>query len=160
MSNTYQAGTTQASRFKRFTEKKRQGEKTYMRYRSEAIWSVVWNLVWLWIINNVQDWNLSFLTGNFSVLLPVWNINIIIQLVTNAGIIFIDKRWLRYLMKAIMEAASFVTLIATFYLYPFVFANLTGWGLTDFIVQIGLVIGMVVTAISVIVYLWKMLFWN
>jgi len=141
-------------------ERHRNKEKSFGKYRGEAIGAIIWNLVWLWIINNVQDWNLSFILSSFGVLLWIWNINVAVQILTNLGIVILELRWFRYLMKALMESANFVSIIATFYLYPFDFSGLTGWGLTDMVIQICLVIAMVFTAISVIVQLWKMIFWR
>jgi len=40
-------------------------EKTFSRIRSESIGAIIWNLVFLFIVNKVPDWNLTFIRDNY-----------------------------------------------------------------------------------------------
>jgi hypothetical protein len=133
-------------------------EKPYRKYRGEAIAAIIFNLIWLWIINKVPDWNFSFVLDSYGVLLWIWNLNVGVQVLTNLIILIFAVRWLRYLMKAVMEAGSFVSLIATYYLYPFNFSDAVGWSHTDTVIQIALIIAMIVTAIQILVDVLKIFF--
>jgi len=135
-------------------------EKPWIKRRGEYIASIIFNLLFLWIINNITDWNPGFLRENFSVVLWILNVNIIIQIGGNALMFLIELSIIRYLSNIIMEAASFLTQIVLFYIYPFDFTNFHGLFWLDWFIPIALVIGMVISALKVFSNLWKLIFWR
>ena len=126
----------------------------------EYIGNIVFNLIFLWIVNKIPDWNLGFIRDNYNVVLWILNVNIIIQIAGNAFMLLVDFSVIRYLSHIITESASFVTQMVLFYIYPFDFSHFHGLFWLDWFLPIALIIGMVVSALKVISNLWKLLFWK
>jgi len=133
-------------------------EKPRKRHRGEAIWSLVWNLIFLWIVNKVPDWNLPFINERYAIVLWVLNFNIVLQIAGYALIVFLDYRWLWRLVRAVLDAASLVVLLVLYFLYPFDFSEIGGWSWLDIVLPILFIIGMVASAVGMIVNLFKLIF--
>lgn len=132
-------------------------DKPLKNRRGEHIWAIVWNIVFLWIVNKVPDWNLSFINEHYNAVLIFLNINIYIQIGAHTIMAFIENRPLYYLMRILSEASTFVLFILLYYMYPFDFSAIShSW--LDVLVRIIMIFVMVVSAISVVVYLFRLIF--
>ncbi len=130
------------------------------RRNGEYIGNIIFNLIFLWIVNQIPDWNLGFIRDNYNVVLWILNVNILVQIGGNALMLALDMPFIRYLARIITESASFVTQMVLFYIYPFDFSHFHGLFWLDWFLPIALIIGMVVSAIKVIANLWKLIFWR
>ena len=124
----------------------------------EYIANIIFNVIFLWIVNKIPEWHLDFIKDNFMVVLWILNVNIIIQIGGNALMLAAGAPAVRYLSRIIMEAASFVTQLVLFYIFPFDFTNFHGLSWLNWLLPIGLIIGMVMSALKVISNFWKLLF--
>ena len=128
--------------------------------KGEYIGNIIFNLIFLWVVNKIPEWNLAFIRDNFNVVLWILNVNIIIQIAGNALMFLIEFASIRYFSRMVIEASSFVTQIVLFYIYPFDFAHFHGLFWLDWFIPLGLIIGMVVSAVKVFANLWKLIFWR
>jgi hypothetical protein len=135
-------------------------EKHFRHKRGDYIGAIIGNLIWLYIVNHLMDWNLQFITPHFPVVLWALNMNIFFQIAGNFLMLVLDIRFVKYLTRIILEAVSFLTLIILYYIYPFDFSVLHGWHFLVWLVPIALIIGMVVSAMKVISNIWKLIFWR
>jgi hypothetical protein len=135
-------------------------EKPVKSRNGEYIANIIFNLLFLWIVNNVQEWDLGFIKDNFSVVVWIMNVNILIQIAGNILMLLSGLSVIRYLTLIITESASFVTQIVLFYIYPFDFSHFHGLFWLDWFLPIALIIGMVVSALKVFSNLWKLIFWR
>jgi hypothetical protein len=126
--------------------------------RWEYIWTIIWNILFLYIVNKVPQWHLEFINGRYIVILWVLNANIAVHLGANLLMLILDMRWMRYLGKILMGAASFIMLMVLYYLNPFDFSQIPGWSWLDWFLPIFFIFGMVVSALSVLTNLWKLFF--
>jgi hypothetical protein len=128
--------------------------------RNDYIANIIFNLIFLWVVNKVPDWNISFIRDNYEVVLWILNVNIMVQVAGNALMLLADLPVIRYLCRIIMEIASFLTQMVLFYIYPFNFSHFHGLYWLDWLIPIMLIIGMVVSALKVFANLWKLIFWR
>jgi hypothetical protein len=135
-------------------------EKSARTRNGEYIGNIIFNLVFLWIVNKIPDWNLGFIRDNYNVVLWILNVNILIQIGGNGLMLLSGLPVIRYLSRMITEAASFVTQMVLFYIYPFDFTHFHGLFWLDWFLPIALIIGMVVSALKVISNFWKLVFWR
>jgi hypothetical protein len=135
-------------------------EKVVKSRNGEYIGSIIFNLLFLWIVNNIMAWHPGFIKDNFSVVIWILNVNIFIQIGGNVLMLLTGTSFIRYFSQVIMESASFVSQLVLFYIYPFDFSNFHGLFWIDMILPILLIIGMVVSALKVISNIWKMIFWR
>jgi hypothetical protein len=126
----------------------------------EYIGNIIFNLIFLWVVNKIPDWNLGFIRDNYNVVLWILNVNILVQIGGNALMLAANLPVIRYFSLIITESASFVTQMVLFYIYPFDFTNFHGLFWLDWFLPIALIIGMVVSAFKVVGNLWKLIFWR
>ena len=126
--------------------------------KGEYIGNIIFQLIFLWIVNNVQEWHLVFIKDNYLVVVWILNLNIFIQIGGNVLMFLVDIPMVRYLSKMITEAASFVTQLVIFYIFPFDFSNFHGLFWLNWFLPVALIIGMVVSALKVISNFWKLIF--
>ena len=127
--------------------------KPRKKHRGEAIWAIIWNLFFLWIINKVPEWNLDFINDRYDTILWILNLNIVIQIAGYAMILFLDHRWFWHLVRAILDAASLVTLLVLYFIYPFDFSVIDAWSWLDVVIPIIFIIGMVASGLGMIIHL-------
>jgi hypothetical protein len=135
-------------------------EKKSRSRKGEYVGAIIFNLFFLWVVNNIQDWHIGFIKDNFSVVLWILNVNILIQIAGNALMLVFDLPVIRYFSLIVTESASFITQIVLFYIYPFDFSNFHGLFWLDWFLPIALIIGMIVSALKVFSNLWKLIFWR
>jgi hypothetical protein len=135
-------------------------EKAVRSRTGEYIAAIIFNLVFLWIVNNIQAWNIGFIKDNFSVVVWILNINILVQIGGNVLMLLSSLSAIRYLSQVVIESASFITQMVLFYIYPFDFSNFHGMAWLDWFLPVALIIGMVVSAIKVFSNVWKLVFWR
>jgi len=135
-------------------------EKPVKTKNGEYIGAIIFNLIFLWIVNHIPEWNLGFIKDNFMVVLWILNVNIFVQIGGNVLMLVSGLKLIRYLSMIMMESASFITQMVLFYIYPFDFANFHGLFWLDWFLPVALIIGMVVSALKVISNLWKLIFWR
>jgi hypothetical protein len=134
--------------------------RTHKSRRGEYMGSIIWNLIWLYIVNKVPDWNLSFINDHYPTVLWALNLNIFIQIGAYAFMFLVDHHFVRHLGKIFIGLAGFLLLIILFYIYPFDFSGAGGWRWLDTVIPILFIIGMAGSAISVLSSTWKLIFWR
>jgi len=132
--------------------------KPRKRHRGEAIWSIIWNLIFLYIVNKVPEWDLPFINDRYDTVLWILNINLILQIIGWALILILGFRWLWHLIRAILDGASVVMLLVLYFLYPFDFSAVGGWSWLDILLPVIFIIGMVASGLGVAVHLFKLIF--
>jgi hypothetical protein len=135
-------------------------EKPVRNRRGEYIASIIFNLIWLFIVNKIPDWDLKFINDHYPAVLWALNMNIFIQIGGNIIMLIFDIRFVRYLSRAILEAANFLVMIILYYIFPFDFSGVPGWSFLDWLIPWLLIIGMVVSAFKVLGNIWKLIFWR
>jgi hypothetical protein len=133
-------------------------EKPVKIRRSEYITSIIFNLIWLYIINKVPDWNLKFINDHYMSVLWAMNMNVYVQVGGNLVMLVFGFRFIRYLAGILLESANFLVLIILYYIYPFDFSHVAGWTFMDQIIPWLLIIGMIVSALKVIGNTWNLIF--
>lgn len=135
-------------------------DKPLKNRRGEYITAIIWNLVFLFIVNKVPDWNLRFINEHYPMVLWALNMNIFIQIGANVIMLIFNFHVIRCLSRIIMETANFLALIIVYYLNPFDFSAIHGWSWLDWLIPWLLIIGMVVSALQVLGNIWKLIFWR
>jgi len=127
-------------------------EKTVKK--SEYIFSIIANLILLYIANNLLNWNISFITDAFSQVLWAINLSIVVTIVGNVMFLVYDPAWFRHLSKAVMNTFGFIAAYTLYVVFPLSFSQ----SYTVFAVKFALIIVMVVLVLTVFFEIFKMLF--
>ena len=135
-------------------------EKEFRNRRSEFVSSIVMNLIALVILYKIPDWHLGFITSKYGAVMYILILCTIVQIGGNLLMMLLDFRVLRHLLGIFMEAASFLVQITLYYFYPLDFSNYPGFGWINVVFPWILIIGMIISAVKVLSYTWKLIFWH
>jgi hypothetical protein len=135
-------------------------DKSRRNRRAEYITALIWNLIWLFVVNKVQDWHLQFINDHYPAVLWALNMNIFVQIGGNVLMFLLDISFVRYLSRILLETANFFVLIILYYIYPFDFSGIPGWSFLDWLIPWMMIIGMIVSALKVLGNTWKLIFWR
>jgi hypothetical protein len=121
--------------------------------RSEYIFAIIVNLMIIYIVNNLLNWNLSFISSSFSQVLWAINLSIIVTILGNLLFLVYNPSWFRHLMKAIMNIFGLLAVYIFYKVFPLIISQ-TYIILT---IKIVLIIIMVVVTLSIFFEIGKML---
>ena len=133
----------------------RRGEKPPNRI-SNYIPSVICNIVLIIVVNKIPDWNIVFITESYPDILRAVNMTLIVHLVGNFILIFIHPLFTHHLANAVFSVFSLIAAWVIFSVFPFGFSEIVGSWLNT-VIRVCLIIGIVGSAVSVVVHLVKAL---
>ena len=115
--------------------------------KSEYIAAIIFNLIFLYIVNNLLNWNVYFVTNAFNEVLWIINLSIIVSIIGNALLLLYGPERFRHLVKIIINIISFIAVYIVWKVFPFNFDNsFYNWGF-----NILLILAMIGIAIATIV---------
>ena len=118
--------------------------------RAGYVAAIAFYLVGYWAVGRLVDWpGFSFLTSDFSSVVPALRVGIVAGLAVNIAYVIRDPRWLRALGEVVTSAISVVVSAIVLREFPFDFSS-SGWETTARVVLIFAIIG---AAVSIVVNL-------
>ncbi len=120
--------------------------------------AVVFNLIFLVIVNNILEWGwVSWLTEDFETLLPIINLSLWASVVVNLVYILYDTKWFKTLCETGLVTISLLVAIRTWQVFPFDFSEYSfDWetaARTILVLAIvGMAIALVVNVVRLIVF--------
>jgi len=105
----------------------------------------------LYLVRKWENWNLHFLTEDFSRVLFYIQLSIYANILVNILFIFYDNRWIKHLLQTITDITGALSLIMFYVIFPL---NLDDQTWVKWI-RIGLLVLFVLTLISALVNLVK-----
>jgi hypothetical protein len=116
-------------------------------YRSEYITAIIFNLIFLYIVNNLLNWHIYFITNAFNEVLWIINLSIIVSIIGNALLLVYSPEMLRHVVKIILNIIAFIAVYIVWMVFPFNFYNsFYNWGFNILLIlaMIGIVIATIV----------------
>ena len=135
-------------------ERSPRSDRAPRRRMSDYIFAVIFNIVFLVVVNRVPNWNIRFITDSFPDILWAVNTSLAVSLAGNLILIFFHPRFLHYLFNAVFAAFGVLAASVILSVFPFEFEDLVGEWL-NILVRIALIIGIVGSAVSVVVNIVK-----
>ena len=115
--------------------------------KREYVIAIIFNLILLYIFNNLLNLHINFVTSAFNNILWIINLSITIAIIGNALLLIYHPNLFRHLMKTIINIFAFIAVFFLYVTFPFNFNNFYLY----WILNILLLIIMVGLAISIIV---------
>ena len=112
--------------------------------------AVVVNLVLLWVVQNLLEWDVApFLTDDFEDLLPIVSVSLLFGAAINLAYMWFDSAWFKALTQMLSAGIALIVAIRTYQVFPFDFSAYDfGWaGLA----RIVLIVAIAGTAIAIVV---------
>jgi hypothetical protein len=121
---------------------------------SDYIFSVIFDIAFLVVVNKVPDWNITFITDAFPEILWAVNTSLAVSLAGNLILIVFHPRFLHHLFNAVFAVFGILAVSVILSVFPFDFSRVVGEWL-NILVRIALIVGIVGSAISVVVNIVK-----
>lgn len=122
------------------------GDKEFRN--SEFVAGIVANLVLLYIINSVMNWDISFIADSFRDLIPLLNAVIGANLAANTCFLIYGRQWFWTFMQIILSALGYLMVSSLYSVFPFTFRNIYVF----YSVRFALLVAMVVLAVAVFLH--------
>lgn len=137
---------TFGSRKRKFLEEKE-------HHRSEFIVGVIVTIIIWYILNNLLNWHLSFISPTFSDVLGIFNLYLITTIIINFILIFYHPGWFRNPVQIIPDVLGMMTAYTLLVVFPFIL----GMGLA-IALKILLLLIIVGTFIGVVIHVAKFVY--
>jgi hypothetical protein len=82
--------------------------------------SIVINLILLYIVNNLIYWNLSFISTTFSDVLWALNLTLVVTIIANVMFILYHKSWFKHATKIIVNITALIAAYTVLIVFPFI----------------------------------------
>lgn len=116
--------------------------------------AILINLIFLYIVNNLLYWNISFIAISFADVLWAINLSLVVAIVANVSFILYDPPWYKIVAKILMNFTALIAAFTLLTVFPFV--------INQYILAIGLkfliIIGILVAVVSIIFQIMKMIY--
>ncbi len=124
-----------------------ENKKKGKRRKSDYIFAIIFNLIFLYIVNNLLNWNIYFITNALNEVLWIVNLSIIVAIIGNALLLAYNPEWFHHVMRIIINIIALISTYFVYTVFPFNFNNsFLNWGLNIFLilVMIGITIAIIV----------------
>ncbi|UCG40036.1 MAG: hypothetical protein JSV07_06045 [Acidimicrobiia bacterium] len=114
--------------------------------------AILVNLVVLWIVRNLLAWGwFGWLTEDFSEVVPLIRLQILVTVGTHIVFVIYDPRWMRSWGEVVTGAFGLVAAVALWRVFPFAFDATLWTNIARFAIAVGIVgtvIGMLVNLVK------------
>jgi hypothetical protein len=91
--------------------------------KSEYISAIIVSLIFLYVVNNLLNWHIYFITNAFNEVLWIINLSIIATIIGNALLLLYNPERFRHVVKIIINIISFIAVYIVYKVFPFNFYN-------------------------------------
>jgi hypothetical protein len=90
---------------------------------SEFVGAIIFNIIFLYIVNNVLSWNLGFIAPSFQDVLWIFNISICATIVANIIWLVYHPGWFRSIIQIILNILGLLVCYYLLVIFPFIFSQ-------------------------------------
>lgn len=115
--------------------------------KSEYFVAIIFNLIFFYIVNNLLNWQVYFITNSLNEVLWIINLSIIITIIGNILLLLYSPEKFRHLMKIILNIVAFIAVYFVYIVFPFNFYNsFYDWGFSILMIlaMIGIIIAIII----------------
>lgn len=115
--------------------------------KSEYFVAIIFNLIFLYIVNNLLNWHVYFVLNTFNDVLWIINLSVIATIIGNVLLLLYSPERFRHVMKIILNIFAFVAVYFVYVVFPFNFYNsFYNWafGILLILAMIGIIIAIIV----------------
>ena len=80
--------------------------------------SIIFNILFVYIANNLLNWNVSLFTEDFAKCLWAINLSLGVTIFINFIFIFFDRKWFKNLMQAFGNVFAFISAFVFWRIFP------------------------------------------
>lgn len=131
--------------------KEKKGKSPFAR-RVGYAFGLLFSLLFLWIVTNVDTWSLNWITEEWSQIESILRLSVTIDLIVYAVFLIGDARLIYYLGKLLTNIFGIYVSIRMFQVFPFDFNELAGgWGWLNSVFPVLIILGIIALIVSLII---------
>ncbi|MGZ7136289.1 MAG: hypothetical protein ACXVHY_10475, partial [Methanobacterium sp.] len=118
-----------------------------MERNGEYVSTIIVNIIFLYIFNNLLNWHVYFVTSAFNDVLWIINLSIAVAIIGNFLMLLYRPEWFRHVTKIVLNIVAFAAVYLVYIVFPFNFSNsFLNWGLSVLLIlaMIGIIIATIV----------------
>lgn len=118
-----------------------------MERNGEYVGAIIVSFIFLYIVNNLINWHVYFITSAFNDVLWIINLSIAVNIVGNFFMLIYRPEWFRHVTKIILNIVAFVAVYLVYIVFPFNFSNSFfnwAWAALLILAMIGIIIASIV----------------
>jgi hypothetical protein len=115
--------------------------------------SILINVFFLWVVNNLVEWDISWITDDFSKVVWIFNLSLGATIAANVLYLFFDPPWFKSLGQIVTVAISVAVAVRLWQVFPVSFTGDFPWA---GLFRVALVVGIVGGSIGIVVELVKL----
>jgi hypothetical protein len=118
-----------------------------MERNGEYIGAIIFSFIFLYIVNNLLNWHVYFITSAFNDVLWIINLSIAVNIIGNFLMLIYRPEWFRHLTKIVLNIVAWVAVYLVYIVFPFNFSNSFlnwGWSVLLILAMIGIIIATIV----------------
>jgi hypothetical protein len=122
-------------------------ERNLSQRNGEYIAAIIFNFIFLYIFNNLLNWQVYFVTSALNEVLWIINLSIIVAIVGNVLMLLYRPDWFRHVTKIVLNVVAFIAVYLVYIVFPFNFNNsFLNWGLSVLLIlaMIGIIVATIV----------------
>jgi hypothetical protein len=116
-------------------------------WNHEYVAAIIFNIIFLYIINNLLNWHVYFVTSALIEVLWIINLSIAVAIIGNFLMLIYRPEWFRHITKIVLNIVAFIAVYLVYIVFPFNFSNsFLNWGLAALLIlaMIGIIIATIV----------------
>jgi hypothetical protein len=121
--------------------------------KSDFVATIIVNIIFFYIVNNLLNWNISFIAPSFQNVLWIINLSIAATILANLIFLFYNPGWFRSALQIILNIIAFYGAYLLYTVFPFVFSNYY----YTYGMEILLILAMIGTVIATIVEILRLI---
>jgi hypothetical protein len=109
--------------------------------------SIIVSVIFYYIVNNLLNWHIYFITSAFNEVLWIINLSILVTIVGNALLLIYSPVRFLHIVKLIINIISFIAVYTVYKVFPFNFYNsFYNWGFNILLILalIGIIIAIII----------------
>ncbi len=126
------------------TDKIKSKDNKEKSHKSEYAGAIIFNLIFIYIVNNLLNWHISFITDSLNSILWIINLSIAVAVTGNFLLLLYDPDWLRHITKILMNIFAFIAAYFIIKVFPFNFST----AYLNEIVFVLIILGMIAIVIA------------
>ncbi|MDD1763976.1 MAG: hypothetical protein LUQ70_04615 [Methanobacteriaceae archaeon] len=124
--------------------------------RASFVVAIIVNLILIYIVNQVPNWDISFITSSWSETLWILNLSLVVTIIGNFLFLFYHRQWFRSLAQIVMNVFVFWAVLTLYNVFPFTFSQsymvFVTW-LVLILIMVGVFISILVEMVKLVVSL-------
>jgi hypothetical protein len=116
--------------------------------------TIILSVIFYYIVNNLLNWHIYFITGAFNEVLWIINLSILVTIVGNVLLLLYSPVRFLHIVKLIINIISFIAVYIVYKVFPFNFYNsFYNWGFNILLILalIGIIIAIIIEIYLLIV---------